>query len=252
MFSAQGFEKNIHHWKSRNTKADHYFDIFDGVMFKELRCKWGTRFCELPCPIFLTLNVDWFQPFDNTSYSCGAIYLSINNLPRGERLKQENVILVGLMPGGSEPNTSDIMSYLGPLVDELVELYNGIPITTEAHPDGITLNAALLLVACDILACRKVGGFLGHGSAFACNKCETKFDMVDGRPDFSGKFKSIDGWKLRTRKSNMEAALKWKYAKSSQERRLLEHLNGRRYSELHRLSYFDVVRQSVVDLCTTF
>ena len=50
------------------------------------------------------LNVDWFQPFkQRSSYSVG-IYFVIMNLPRSQRFKFENVILVGIIPSlESEP-----------------------------------------------------------------------------------------------------------------------------------------------------
>ena len=38
---------------------------------------------------FCTLNVDWFQPFERDVYSVGAIYLTIQNLPRKIRHKPE-------------------------------------------------------------------------------------------------------------------------------------------------------------------
>ncbi|KAL1930283.1 hypothetical protein VTP01DRAFT_1437 [Rhizomucor pusillus] len=42
----------------------------------------------------LTLNVNWFQPFDKSGpYSCGAIYLVIDNLLRSECFKKQNVHL---------------------------------------------------------------------------------------------------------------------------------------------------------------
>ena len=48
------------------------------------------------------LNLDIFQPFKNIQYSICAIYLTKLNLPRNMRHRQENVILVGLIPGPSE------------------------------------------------------------------------------------------------------------------------------------------------------
>lgn len=78
----------------------------------------------------LTLNVDWFKPFQNASYSCGALYLAIANLPRSERFKPENIVLVGVMPGPTEPKTAEMNHYLKSLVDELLELYTGIHIPT--------------------------------------------------------------------------------------------------------------------------
>ena len=43
------------------------------------------------------MNVDWFEPYDRRVYSVGAIYLTIQNLPREERCKPENIILVGII-----------------------------------------------------------------------------------------------------------------------------------------------------------
>ena len=36
----------------------------------------------------LMINLDWFQPFDSVSYSTGAIYGAICNLPRDVRFKR--------------------------------------------------------------------------------------------------------------------------------------------------------------------
>ena len=42
----------------------------------------------------------------NTQYSVGAIYLVLQDLPREQRFKEENIILVGVMPGPHEANLS--------------------------------------------------------------------------------------------------------------------------------------------------
>ena len=78
----------------------------------------GSPFCYL-----LTLNVDWFQPFERDVYSLGAIYLTIQNLPRNIRYKPENIILVGIMPGPKEASCN-INPYLGPLVLDLQEAWD--------------------------------------------------------------------------------------------------------------------------------
>ncbi|OAD79021.1 hypothetical protein PHYBLDRAFT_157699, partial [Phycomyces blakesleeanus NRRL 1555(-)] len=74
----------------------------------------------------LTLNIDWFQPFERQIHSSNAIYLSINNLSRSERLKSENVILVGMMSGPKKASTDSMNHYLKPLVDELLQMYIGV------------------------------------------------------------------------------------------------------------------------------
>ena len=50
------------------------------------------------------MNFDFFQPYDHVQYSLGATYMSVLNLPpHKERYKQENTILVGLIPDPTEP-----------------------------------------------------------------------------------------------------------------------------------------------------
>ena len=104
------------------------------------------------CLIFYTtfmLNVDWFQPFKLARYSVGMIYLVVMNLPRNERFKIENVILVGVIPGPHEPS-GNINTYLSPLVDELLVLWEGWRVGSEI------VKGVLLCVASDLPAARKV------------------------------------------------------------------------------------------------
>ena len=54
------------------------------------------------------------DPFKRTKYSLGAIYGTIQNLLRKMQFKEENVILIGLIPGPKETSLS-IDSYLKPL-----------------------------------------------------------------------------------------------------------------------------------------
>ena len=68
----------------------------------------------------LMINFHFFQPYKHVPYSVGVIYLVIMNLPRNIIcFKQENVLLIGILPGPREPS-KDSNSYLSPLVDELI------------------------------------------------------------------------------------------------------------------------------------
>lgn len=67
------------------------------------------------------LNVDWFKPHKHTEYSVGALYLTLMNL-RTMHFRQENVLLIGLIPGPKEPKR-DINSILSPLVHELQKFW---------------------------------------------------------------------------------------------------------------------------------
>ena len=55
------------------------------------------------------LNIDWFNPYKHSPYTVGAIYLVVLNLPRSEHFKIENLLLVGLIPGPSEPPLKGMM-----------------------------------------------------------------------------------------------------------------------------------------------
>ena len=74
-----------------------YTDIYEGKCFQALD---GVPFLSVKNNLALMMNVDWFQPYDYEQYSVGAIYLLVMNLPRSERFKRENVMLI---PGPHEP-----------------------------------------------------------------------------------------------------------------------------------------------------
>ncbi|OAD66366.1 hypothetical protein PHYBLDRAFT_152438 [Phycomyces blakesleeanus NRRL 1555(-)] len=181
----------------------------------------------------LTLNINWFQPFDGVTYSCGAIYLSVNNLLREKRYKKENVVFVGLMSGQSEAKTSQINHYLCPLVTELNQLYSGVAIPTNECPSGTLVHAAILLVACDISAARNTCGFTLHASTNACHICNCQFSHhLDGKGMAHSSFIFSD-WIFNTDKKNKSNAERWRQAGSNAERARLEKENGVCWSELH-------------------
>ena len=62
-------------------------------------CDEGFPFLSEPGNYALMLNMDFFQPYKHIQYSVGAIYVTILNLPRAIRIKPENVVLIGLIPG---------------------------------------------------------------------------------------------------------------------------------------------------------
>lgn len=69
--------------------------------------------------------MDWFQQSTRSVYSTGAIYLTIQTLPRNERYKPTNVTFVGLIPGQRQPKLTT-NSHLTPLVEELNKFWKGI------------------------------------------------------------------------------------------------------------------------------
>lgn len=77
--------------------------LSDGRIWAEFMNPDGQPFLSLPYNFALALNIDWFKPFKWSPYSCGAMYMTILNLPREERYIIENTILVGIIPGPHEP-----------------------------------------------------------------------------------------------------------------------------------------------------
>ena len=68
----------------------------------------------------LMMNIDWFQPFKHIIFNCCVIM----NLPWNIRYKRKNILLIGLLPGPSEPPKT-INTYLAPLVSGLLPLWRG-------------------------------------------------------------------------------------------------------------------------------
>ncbi|CAG8587144.1 801_t:CDS:2, partial [Scutellospora calospora] len=54
----------------------------------------------------LMINLDWFQPFDNSQYS------------------PSNILTLALIPKPNEPKLHQLNHYLAPLIDQLVDLWN--------------------------------------------------------------------------------------------------------------------------------
>jgi len=174
----KGFIENCEKWRDRSVSAGYLTNIYDGAVWKKFNSTEMNNFLSSPHHYLLTLNVDWFQPYERGSYTVGAIYLTIQNLPRNERYKTENIILVGVIPGPTEPEKT-INSYLKPLIFELNHAWlHGIEVSKS---DGIPINikVALSCITCDIPASRKVCGFLSHNAAMGCNKCFKKFPVID-------------------------------------------------------------------------
>ena len=189
------------------------------------------------------LNVDFFQPYKHVNYSVGALYAVVMNLPRNLRYKLENVVMIGLMPGPHEPK-HDMNTYLKPFVNELLELWQGV--NMEIHHIGKRkIRVALLCVACDLPAGRKVCGFLGHSARLGCSRCYKNFPGAVGSTDYSGFDRR--SWKARGGQEHRNNALKLQNFTTLAEQEKEESEFGCRYSELLRLLYFDAPRMLIID-----
>ena len=99
------------------------------------------------------------------------------------RNKQENILLVGLTPGPHEP-AHDLNSFLEPLVEDLLHFRDGIELRIPTS-SAIKKIRALLCVACDLPAGRKVCGFLAHSARLGCSRWFKRFEGKVGSMDYS-------------------------------------------------------------------
>lgn len=252
LLSKPAFVEKCEHWRKRSaTIPEEYLgDIYDGNIWRKFSSSEYGNFLSVPYSYLLTMNIDWFQPFTRSVYSTGAIYMTIQNLPRNERYKVENVILAGIMPGPKEPRLT-VNGYITPLVEELNEFWEGLifPVNVRGTTLKLRIRLALSCVACDIPASRKLCGFLGHAATLGCNKCLKKFRKVKTasgtRTDFSGY--DCQNWELRTADSHRNDSKKVLECTTITSLHTTESQHGVRYTVLLSLPYFDPVQFTVID-----
>ena len=186
-------------WRNR-ISSDKFTDVYDGEMWKHfMRVSDGLPFLSSPNNYLLLLNCDWFQPFTHTTFAVGVLYIAVANLPRRIRFIRDHVLLVGVIPGPTEPS-KNINTFLEPMIVDLRALWKGVVFNIKGR--AITVRAALSCVACDVPAGRKLGGFVGHRGKRGCTKCLKEFPSEFGTyTDYSG-FRKAD-WESRTHGVNM-------------------------------------------------
>ena len=232
------------HWKNMSDTPRIYKSVYDGHVWKTFNSLDGENFFSNKFNFGLMLNVDWFKPCKHTEYSVGAIYLTVMNLPRKVRFKQENVLLIGLIPGPKEPKYS-LNSMLHPLVQELLKFWEGVNINIVASCKSVKVRCGLLCVACDIPASRKVCGFLSHSANYGCSKCLKKFPGTVGAKDYSGFVRST--WPKQTLDEHRKKVGLMKKCTAIAARKKLEASYGCRYSCLLDLPYFNPITMTIID-----
>lgn len=88
------FREKCEQWRHWNMSDAVMGDVNDGKIWQDFQYVSGQPFLAELHNFALMMNVDWYQPFKHSPYSVGVVYLAILNLPRGERFKDENMILV--------------------------------------------------------------------------------------------------------------------------------------------------------------
>ena len=231
-------------WQKRETKCGIFCDVYDGNIWKEFQSYNECPFLSKEGNLALMMNMDFFQTYKHVQYSMGAIYVTILNLPRSIRNKQENTILVGLIPGPHEPR-HDINTFLDPFVSDLQKFWDGVELNVGSLKCRRLLRCALLCVACDIPAGRKVCGFLGHNARLGCSRCFKRFSGTVGSMNFSGFDR--DSWQSRSGSKHAQDACSLLNMRTKTDLQKAESELGCRYSVLLKLPYFNAPRMLIID-----
>ena len=265
-FARPGFESKINHWRLRSRILERYLDpsrssqqnktyrdIYDGEMWKHFQTSRTDGFLDEPYSLAFSLNIDWFQPWIRGTYSAGAVYLTLLNLPRDERYAKENMILIGMLPGGKEKNQKlDLL--LKPLVDELLLLWEGCVFKTPMCKDGRKVRGGLICVSCDLPAGRKLCGF--KAATACCSKCKFSFRYYDtGRKRKDGRNQwgwdcsgnDVKSWVPRQHEEVKQLGIDYRSCRSKNAQKKFVKDNDVRYSILSELPYFDSVKMLVID-----
>ena len=233
-------------WKDQQREPGVLTDIYDGKVWEEFRKYDDKMLLNVPHNLGFMLNVDWLQPYKHSQYSVGVLYLSILNLPRSERYKLENILVVGCIPGPNEPHNMN--SFLKPMVDELLIIWEGITVQPHSYTIPVQVRGCLLGVACDTPATRKVCGYTSCSSTHGCSKCLKTFSCsaFGEKLDYSGFDRH--NWPLRTLDQHCFALHALENATCQTQCEQVEREFGVRYSELVRLPYFNIIKQHIIDL----
>ena len=145
-----------------------------------------------------------------------------------KRYRRENVILCGIIPGPHEPR-GVINSYLSPLVQDLLDFYQGVKlkvVTGMLCPLSLTFKVALISVIADIPAARKVAGIVGHSAKLGCSRCLKEFTCTSFGEKLNYSGFNRDEWTSRTNESHRRYAEKHKHAKTKSARGEIESNHG--------------------------
>ena len=251
LVSRPGFLDLCEHWRERSLKVpvNTLADVYEGQVWRDFNSPKYNNFLQCPGNLLLSLNFDFFQPFSRTQYSIGALYLVILNLPRKERYKIENVILISIIPGPKEPSLT-INSYLGPLILELQDAYKGWNIcfvdSVEKTAKNVCIRLCIGCITCDIPASRKLCGFLSHAAKKGCNKCHKEFPITGpGSRNCAGFDRQ--NWIMRSMEDHKKQCDEMFTATTKTALQNLESKYGMRYSILMELPLFDPIRFTVID-----
>jgi hypothetical protein len=143
----------------------------DGEAWKEFDGR-EPEFADDPRNLRLALAMDGFNPFGNmsTQYSMWPVLLTPLNLPPWECVNPANCFMSLLIPGPTSPG-KDFDLFLEPLIEELLELWNGVSTLDACTGKKFDLHAVVLWCIHDYPALSTLSGRTTKGY-YACIHCD--------------------------------------------------------------------------------
>jgi hypothetical protein len=137
-----------------------------------------------PRNVRLAVATDGFTPFSINAapYSCWPVFVTPLNLPPGIIMKSEYTFLALVVPGPEHPGKK-LNILMQPLVDELLNLWEGVETWDASLKQNFKMRAAYLWSIHDFPAYGNFSGWSTHGR-LACPVClcDTKaFRLRNGR-----------------------------------------------------------------------
>jgi hypothetical protein len=228
-------------------------DFWDGSFVRKMEGPDGELLIERrenESTLLFALAVDWFNPYHNKAAgkvaSMGVLFMTCLNIPIQERYKDENIYLVGVLPGKRQQTTLEHL--LAPLVSDLLHYWKEgkLFVGTLSPQDVRLVRCALVQLVCDLPAARKVAGFPSHTARFPCSLCFSERHLLDDlslarRTDLQ-----------RSKADHLHHAYQYKVSMTTsgklmaeKELRLTPH--GVRWSILNELPYWDPIQCTVLD-----
>ncbi|MBW0563295.1 hypothetical protein O181_103010 [Austropuccinia psidii MF-1] len=127
-----------------------------------------------------------------------------------------------------------------PLIKELKELWKGYHFSpTSTGPSGSFIHVAILTAIADVVAMRKLTGFISHSGNHFCNFCPIhKAQIEEIGPQFHY---------THSYQNHQSTISKWLW-ESRQQRKEISSEYGVRYSILEDLQYWDAIRMDNLDI----
>ncbi|CAG8591204.1 4690_t:CDS:2 [Gigaspora margarita] len=193
-----------------------YCDIFDGDLYKRLLYN---GIIKDERDLILSASLDGYQIFRQHRDDNWVIILINNNIPPEDRVKQENLLIVAIIPGPNSPKNFN--SFIRPIINELKKLEDGIVCWDGWKKEKFILRAFPIWCG-DIPAISKLTYITGHNGYMCCRFCDLK-EVLDSKsgvshvyyplkhPTNNGeKSYNIENLPLRNHKSYLNKVSIWK------------------------------------------